>query len=305
MDEKQLLDILALQYGMEEPSLELLREGGGHTYIVDSKEKYLLKVIGSAFQDTAKQSVSVMRYLKDNNFPVPGIIMTGSEEPVFETVSDGEGKLIVLMEYIDGDEPDLEKRATEVGALVGRFHQLMDRYPAEPVSHGRDFFIGRYLGFLREKKYPRLSAYEELGARLWDKVKDLPQGICHGDLHRGNLLQCADGRVFLVDFDTVCRAPRMFDIMTMCDMTDYFVLKPEDIRTAKEVYRQFLSGYTEYHTLSRDEILSFPDWVAVRHFQLQATILEIHGTDCIDERFINWQLQWLEKWLEASAGFVD
>ena len=97
----------------------------------------------------------------------------------------------------------------------------------------------------------------------------------------------------------------MFDIMTMCDMTDYFSLKPEDIRTAKKVYRQFLSGYTEYHTLSQEEILSFPDWVAIRHFQLQATILEIHGTDCIDERFINWQLQWLENWLDASAGFVE
>ena len=127
MDEKQLLDILALQYGMEEPSLELLREGGGHTYIVSSEGKYLLKVIGSAFLDTAKQSVSVMRYLKAGGFPVPGVIPANNGEPVFETVSDGEDKLIVLMEFIDGDEPDLAKCASEVGALVGRFHQLMDQ----------------------------------------------------------------------------------------------------------------------------------------------------------------------------------
>ena len=37
---------------------------------------------------------------------------------------------------------------------------------------------------------------EELGERLWDKVKNLPQGKCHGDLHRGNLLQNSDGQLW-------------------------------------------------------------------------------------------------------------
>ena len=305
MNGKQLLEILTTHYGMEEPTLEFLREGGGHTYIVRGKVKYLLKVIGSAFLDTARQSVSIMRYLEENHFPVPKIILTRDGNAVFETASDSEKKLIVLMEFIDGEEPDLKKYASEIGALVGRFHRLMDTYHAEPVSHGKDFFVSRYLDFLRQKNYPRLSAYEELGGRLWDKLSDLPRGICHGDLHRGNLLQQTDGQIFLVDFDTVCRAPFMFDVMVMCDMTDYFSLKQEDIRITEQVYRQFLSGYSEYRALSREEQLSFPDWVAIRHFQLQATILEIYGTDCIDEQFINSQLNWLNQWQEAAAGFFE
>ena len=103
-----------------------------------------------------------------------------------------------------------------------------------------------------------------------------------------------------MDFDTVCRAPLMFDIMVMCDMTDYFNLKPEDMDVTKEVYRKFLTGYEKYHKLSNEEKLSFYDWVAIRHFQLQATILEIHGIDCIDEKFIDYQLYWLNKWLENT-----
>jgi Ser/Thr protein kinase RdoA (MazF antagonist) len=95
----------------------------------------------------------------------------------------------------------------------------------------------------------------------------------------------------------------MFDVMVMCDMTDYFNLKQEDIKLTKEVYQNFLSGYSEYHKLSREEILSFPYWVAIRHFQLQATILEIYGVDCIDEGFINRQLNWLNKWRGAMADF--
>ena len=297
MDEKALQNILTLNYGMESPSLEFLREGGTRTYIVKGKSKYLLKVIGAAFSDTVRQSVSIMRYLEENGFPVPKTILTKSGEAIFESEADGEKSLIVLMEFIDGEEPKLETCAAEVGDLVGEFHKLMDNYPAELVVHGKEFFIDRYLEFLRKKNYPCVAEYEELGERLWDKVKDLPQGKCHGDLHRGNLLQSTDGKIYLVDFDTAAQAPLMFDIMVMCDMTNYFNLQQEDIKLTKEVYQKFLSGYLSHHTLSREEILTFPYWVAIRHFQLQATILEIHGADCIDEGFIDGQLYWLNKWM--------
>ena len=286
MDEKTLQNILTVDYGIESSSLEFLREGGAHTYIVNGKTKYLLKVIGAAFSDTARQSVAIMRYLEEKDFPVPKTILTKSGESIFETEANGEKKLIVLMEFIEGNEPKLEICAAEVGALVGRFHQLMEEYPLELLSHGKEFFIDRYLNFLRQKNYPRIAEYEELGRRLWNKVKTLPNGLCHGDLHRGNLLQNPAGRIYLLDFDTACRAPLMFDVMVMCDMTNYFNLQPEDIDETKEVYQKFLSGYSKYHKLSHEEILSFPYWVAIRHFQLQATILEIHGVDCIDEGFI-------------------
>ena len=67
-----------------------------------------------------------MRYLEKKGFPVPKTMLTKSGESIFETEVDGEMKLIVLMEFIDGDEPELESCAAEVGALVGRFHQLME-----------------------------------------------------------------------------------------------------------------------------------------------------------------------------------
>ena len=106
MDEKQLLEILKTEYGIVNPSLEFLREGGGHTYTVNAQEKYIVKVIGAAFSDTAKQSVSVMRYLEERDYPVPKTILTKSRDAIFETIEDGEKKLIILMEFIDGDEPD-------------------------------------------------------------------------------------------------------------------------------------------------------------------------------------------------------
>lgn len=71
------------------------------------------------------------------------------------------------------------------------------------------------------------------------------------------------------------------------------------------MYQKFLFGYSEYRSLSREEILSFPYWLAIRHFQLQATMLEMHGVDCIDDNFIDRQLHWLDRWQEATTGFSD
>lgn len=300
MSEQALLEILRTYYGLEKVTLQFLRQGGSHTYLVKGEgKKYLLKVIGTAFSNTSRQSVSIMQYLESHDFPVPRTILTRSGEALLETSIDGETRLIVIQEYIDGHEPNLEARAAEVGALVGQLHHLLERYPENLVTHDRQFFIGRYLDFLRQKKYPQLPAYEELGEILWQRVKDQPKGNCHGDLHRGNLLEDADGRIVLLDFDTVCHAPMMFDVMVMCDMTNYFHLKQADMEITKAVYEQFLSGYTRHRMLSRKELQSFAAWVAIRHFQLQATILEIHGIDCIQEGFIDAQLDWLETWTNA------
>lgn len=300
--QEALLEILHKHYGLECAALQFLREGGSRTYLVEGTQKYLLKVIGASFAATARESVSIMQYLEKKGFPVPKTILTQAGDPLLVVPVGEEDRLIVVQEYIDGEEPDLTVRAVDVGTLTGQLHSLLEHYPGNLVAHSKQFFIGRYLDFLRQKEYPRLSVYERLGDSLWQRVKDLPKGNCHGDLHRGNLLESSDGQIYLLDFDTVCDAPIMFDVMVMCDMTDYFHLKQTDIETTKAVYERFLTGYSKYRTLSSAEQESFYDWVAIRHFQLQATILELYGIDCIDERFIDTQLDWLERWMQATEG---
>lgn len=40
--------------------------------------------------DTARQSVSIMRYLEENGFPVPGTLLTKDGEAILETEAGGE-----------------------------------------------------------------------------------------------------------------------------------------------------------------------------------------------------------------------
>jgi len=40
-----------------------------------------------------------------------------------------------------------------------------------------------------------------------------------------------------------------------------------------------------HRNLKERELRAFPDWIAIRLYQLQATIIELFGLDCVDEAF--------------------
>lgn len=120
MKEECLYAILQKNYGIEALSLQLLREGGGTTYTVESAdEKYLLKVIGNAFARTARQSIAIMRYLENQDFPVPQTVLTKDGLPMLEAELDGQNVMLVLQKYIDGKEPDLKLRGGGCWSLSG------------------------------------------------------------------------------------------------------------------------------------------------------------------------------------------
>lgn len=295
MNDTKILDLLQKNYDINMDSITFNRKGGCISYIVNSdNEKYFLKIIDNVFLDTAIHSIDIQQYLIKNDFPVPKIIETKDNLPYFIY----EKQLFVLYEYIDGVEPNLDDHAEKIGELTGKLHELMNSYSGGLTTHNKEFFVDRYIEILRKKHYPdeKLNEYIEIGNSLWNSVKDLPYGFCHGDLHRGNLLQTADNKIYLLDFDTACFAPQLFDIAVMCDTTDYFNFDKKEFKLTTDIFNRFKSKYSKYNKIDFT-VNQFYDFIALRHFQLQATIVEIYGLDCIDEEFIDKQLNWIKQWI--------
>lgn len=294
MNDTKILELLRKNYGIKMESITFNRKGGCVSYIVNSgNEKYFLKIIDNAFLDTAIQSIDIQQYLIKNNFPVPKIIKTKYSSPYFIY----ENQLFVLYEYIQGVEPNLDDEAERIGELVGRLHKLISNYSGKLTTHNKGFFIDRYIDIIRKKHYPdkKLKEYIEIGKQIWNSVKNLPYRFCHGDLHRGNLLQTADGALYGLDFDTACFAPQLFDIAVMCDTTDYFNFDKKEFKHTTDIFNRFMSEYSKYSKIDFT-VNQFYDFIALRHFQLQATIVEIYGLKCIDEEFIDKQLTWIKQW---------
>lgn len=299
IDETCILNEINKNYSMKFDDIIFHREGGSLSYIVLSKgRKFFLRIVRPVLMDTAMQSIDIHLYLYNNHFHVPQIIFTKFGTPYF-SVDEQDGKhLCILYDFIDGKEPDINKDAEKIGKLVGRFHSVMQNYNGNLMIRKKHFFIDRYIEILRKKKYPKekLMTFVEYGDSLWEKVKNLPYGYCHGDLYRGNIHQTPTGEMYILDFDTSCRAFPIYDIMMVCNSTDYFNFDQNGYRKTKKIFERFLTGYLQYQTLSETELSAFYDLLAVMHYQLQATIIEIHGLDCVDEKFIDNQLDWLMKW---------
>lgn len=301
LTEKKLFDVLSENYNINIITIELIREGGCISYSVSGEScKFFMKVIPLAFMDTAKQSLSILKYLKEQEFPVPDIITTKDGLPYVELVELNVRSILVLYNYIEGREPDEGEDIETIGMLIGLLHKIMLGYKRELPEHGKEFFIDRYIDILRKKNYNgnKIEIFREYGDLLWTRVQNLPRGYCHGDMHRGNLLKTTDGKYFLLDFDTSCNAFPMYDVMIMCNSTDYFNFDEYGYLKSKIVYEAFLKGYTKFFSLSDMALNAFYDLIAIYHYQLQATIIEIYGLDCVDENFLDKQLDWLMKWRE-------
>jgi Ser/Thr protein kinase RdoA (MazF antagonist) len=294
-----ILAIIREHYPIRFDKLEYARDAGSVSYTVFSRNiRYFLRVIKPAFLDSAMIGSDIQVFLQNDGFPVPAVIITNDDLPYIKT-DDG---LFILYEFIEGSESNPEQDAENIGSLVGRLHNTMVKYTGKLIKRDKYFFIERYIEILNSKQYPRTDEFLSYGNDLWDKIKNLPRGYCHGDLYCGNIHKTPEGKFYMLDFDTSCEGFPMYDPTLICDKTNYFNFDEWGYRKSKEILERFLPEYLKYQSLSQNEIIAFYDLIALCHFALQATVIENNGLNCVDNHFLDKQLDWLIKWRNQCAS---
>ncbi len=290
---EELMKTVNENYPIHVKRIEFTRDMGSTSYTLFSNtHKYFLRVIKPSLFDTAITGADIQLFLQERDFPVPPIILTKENLPYVKS----QNRLLILYEFIEGDDCDPEQDAEAIGALVGRLHQVMKDYPGELVKRDKHFYIGRYLEILRKKQYPRIEEYVKYGDFLWKKIKDLPRGYCHGDMYSGNIRKSSDGKLYIHDFDTSCEGFPMYDPTLICDMTEYFHFDERNFDRSNKILSRFLPEYQKYSVLSQAEADAFYALIAIQHFSTQATVMELFGLDCLDLTDIDNQLDWLYRW---------
>ena len=295
----EIKTILNEHYAINFDNLEFKRDGGSDSYIAFAgSRKYFLRVIKPALYDTTASGADIQVFLQERGFPVPPIIFTKTQLPYVRT----NDKWLILYEFIEGNDANPEHDIDAIGTLVGTLHQIMKSYPGELVVRDKQFYIGRYIDVLHEKKYKKTNEYIAYGDAIWEKIKDLPRGYCHGDMYEGNIRKTDDGKLYLHDFDTSCNGFPMYDPAIICDVTDYFEFNECDYYKSNELLAQFISEYQKHNPLSQGEIDAFHAIAAIQHFSTQATIMELYGLDSLDDTDMDNQLDWLYKWRSLCRG---
>lgn len=299
-----LLEHMKLHYGINFDKLELIRDWIGQVYeVANGDTRFITKVFRNEYTQDALQSIEVMTYLRENKFQVPDIFMTlqGSRYFVYNN------QIVVLYEYIDGEGIDKAGNLFDAGTRCGWMRKLMETYGKDVSNHGYEFFIKRYLDIMKMKDYKGIDKFTKLGNELWEKIKNLPISFIHGDFHSGNMF-LNKGEIVLFDFDACAIASPVYDIATYCDASDYFDLSDNNfelgmIQTQRNV-EEFVKGYKKYFHLSKDEEKAIYYFIAIRHFDIQATIIASQGLNCVNEQFLDNQYLWLEKWMDRLNNFI-
>lgn len=297
-----LLSILNRYYPIRFDRIEPLRDAGNVSYkVLSGSDAYFLREIKPAFRETAITGADIQVFLQRQGFSVPPVVFTREQQASLQTGN----HLLILYAFIEGVESDPQEDAEAIGALIGDLHQVMRSYPGTLIKRDWPFYIGRYLNILRAKNYPQAQEYADYAVELWDRVKDLPRGYSHGDMYVGNIHKTPDSRFYVLDFDTSCDGLPMYDLALVGNRTHYFDYDANGCEASRHVYARLLSGYLTRHERSQRELDAFYDLIALYHYTLQATILEIHGLDCVDHRFLDRQLNWLYQWREQCRGIPN
>jgi len=267
-------------------------------FVENSKRKYVLKIYRHFNTNQALQSIEIIQYLKMNNYPVVSIIPS-VEGSLYFDLSLPEGRCIgILYDYIEGIEPNLKIEITDVGQQVAELHNIMEKYPHPLIKRGKEFYIDRFIIMLRKLNYSpmKIKELDEYGNELWNNIKKLPNGFCHGDLHSGNILQGKTNEYTLFDFDIAAYSYSIIDVSTLSNDTNFNKLDESTYQSTMENFNRLYKGYSTKRLLSDLEITSIFDFVAVRHYELIATITDCQGLNTLSNSFLDQQYEWLMKW---------
>lgn len=259
-------------------------------------ESFVLKLSRLEQPHIAIRAVALCARLTDFGVRAPRVIPAMDGGETFEY----RGRTGYITEFIDGIEPDRDVRLEDIGEISLKMTEATRDY-TQLISHAKEFFVDRYIPIIRRLAGRLTPRFAEIGAYLYDKVTRLPATFCHGDFHAGNMLEAPNGDIFLLDFDAAALASRAYDAATACDCTNYFDASPDKLEIGYGATMKLLEIFARVARLNADEMASVPYWLAIRHYDIQATIIDSLGDDCVDRGFIENQLKWLENWLALIA----
>ncbi len=303
LDLDGLTHVLNQHYDLRITHIHLHREMIGHVYIAASDtRKYVLKLYRPFHSEQALQSVQIIKFLAAHDYPVVSIIPTESDEQYVWFHITGKRCIGVLFQYAGGEEPDIDQDIVEIGEQIAQLHGVMEKYEHPLLRRGKDFYIDRCTRILKAVGYERSKTrcLEQYGELLWESMQDLPLGFCHGDLHSGNMLKNDVGKYVLFDFDVAGQAAAMIDAATLSDATNFNRLDPLAYNKTLARFERFYRGYSRHRTLSVQEVEAIFSFIAIRHYELIATITECQGLESLDSAFLDEQTNWLLAWEQLS-----
>ena len=308
--------IVAENYKINPNKTVLHRNSGGMIYFIETAEsKYVFKVYSSydlndkvhaeAFR--AEESFNIIHYLHNSGFSVPKIY---AEEIgrlyVSIPLADGIG-IGALFEFIDGSDVEFDDISKNIAKTTAFMHGLMKNYTNSLTVLDKEFYIGRMIHILHQYYGDNsiVRDLEEFGNFAYGKIENLPKSFCHGDYGTHNISK-KDNNLYVFDFDAASGTYPMYDITLVCDATNFWSFDKKTIQKTKENILCFAEIYTKDCSLSQTEIDSFIYFLALRQYEVRATVAHNSiykiGTHFLSQSYLDGFYAWIAKFINYISG---
>lgn len=307
-----LLDLVSELYPIGEvKDCRFLVNGLNDTYLVKtSTEQYVLRIYKAHWRTKADIlfEVELLNELKGKGISVSSPVPTKNNEYLHDLQAPEGLRYMVLFTYADGEYSEAEDKSEWFGEEVARMHLAMDDFKSEhtrfeiDLNHLLDEPLQNIRPFLshRPEDFDYLQTLSvELRSRIEELSHDLEWGVCHGDLHGGNV-HFHEDTLTQFDFDCCGYGYRSYDVSVY--LWNKVMHKEKDAFENKN-WTLFINSYQKIKPLSSTELSAIPLFVAIRDIWLMG----LHtGNAPIwgawqNDHYFNEHIKFLRNWCEAQG----
>jgi Ser/Thr protein kinase RdoA (MazF antagonist) len=291
------------------------RKGMADAYRIESRAGWFFLKVYPAARVTRKdvaEEVRLLLHLSSGGVSVSTPLPRANSEHVLPIAAPEGERCAVLFPAAEGSEEGSALHRKTLGRMVARLHQRADSLEPE---YGRDIqeaehLIDDNLSVIQRFMSNRpddFSLVSRIALRAKERISLLPNkapehGVCHGDLHGGDVRYAPDGEPTIYDFGSSGRGWRALDIGVYEGTVDWMDTSAEATERRKRETGEFLEGYTSVRPLSNAELDVIGHGAAVRHISLMGIVLRYwtdrDGWHWADDRFIDWHMRWFTHWAD-------
>ena len=225
-------------------------------------------------------------------------------------------RFAVLYRAVEGVEGTTDVHRRALGEMVARMHRSADRLdpPYQRDCLELEHVLDDNLEAIARLMVNR-GADLELITRIASHARSLitssltprspEHGVCHGDLHGGDVLYSAEGRPVIFDFESSGTGWRALDIAVFGGSTDWMDIRDQSQALRQREVGEFLEGYTSVRALTKGEEAVLRLDSAVHHIFLMGLVLRYwtarDGWHWANDDFVDWHMKWFRHWAQHHA----
>lgn len=318
---KALEEIILCKYSIKRPfKCQFFTPGLNDIYIVKAPEvNYYIRV--SLYNWRTKKEleaeIELLIQLCKCGIPIAVPLQDNNGEYIQEVFAPEGMRYAVLFTEAKGNKNDNpnQKQNYLLGSMVAQIHTCTDKITLCNNRFEIDCknLIDEPLKIIKTYMEHRLYDFEflcEVGQQLGSFVnnslsKNKPEyGICHGDIHHGNIHFGDDGAITLFDYDCFGYGWRAYDIAVYLWHQQLNRPASEKDDPKQKQWEDFLDGYNSVRLLNPNELKAVKSFVVIRDIWLlgiQLGSLEHNrGCDWVGDWYFDFHMDFIKNWIKNN-----